>query len=57
MHALNEPKPEAHCPLCREPVVYEPYWSGLMRFHVLADGSLDFLCPEDQPNILKEKAS
>jgi hypothetical protein len=57
MPSAQEPKPDAHCPFCKEPVAYEPHWSGLMRFHVLGDGTLRFLCPENQPNILKEMAS
>lgn len=38
---------DASCPWCREPMVYEPWGTGLMRYHRLPDGELQFLCPED----------
>jgi hypothetical protein len=37
---------DARCPLCGDPVIYEGFRAGLLRFHVRPDGELVFLCAE-----------
>jgi hypothetical protein len=38
--------PLTHCPHCKGPIVYEKQRTGLAWLHELANGDLEFLCPD-----------